>query len=103
MMTWENKRKFWRPNLTMSEKKQHFHDKLNASGFSQNGFYQGKNICVAVRVMSNWLTTDPNLVILTAPYKGYEYQRNYGCLFSDHGLKMICAKFIKDIEKGKIK
>lgn len=36
-------------------------------------------------------------------YKGYSYTKTYGCSFSYHGMQMIAAKMIKDIEKGKFK
>lgn len=103
MITHESKYRFWRTSLVMGEKKHFQHDKIKQEGYSQKGIYTGSEVTVTVDVLVNWITSQPNLVILNATHKGYNYQRNYGCTFSDHGLKLICARFVKDVLKGKIK
>lgn len=102
MITWQNKRKYWGASFYLSEKKTHFHDKLNADGFSQRGVYAGAEITVRIDVYKNWITTEPEFVSLHATYQGHDYQRNYGCLFSERGLRLICARFIRDIKNKKI-
>lgn len=40
---------------------------------------------------------------LDMSYKGVTYNKTYECCFSDHGLKMICNAFIKEVISGKLK
>lgn len=102
MITYQSKHKYWGPSFILSERKPHFHDKLNKDGYSQKGVYAGSEITVRIDILNNWITSCPNLVTLNATYEGMNYQRNYNCSFSDRGIQLICARFIRDIKNKKI-
>ena len=102
-ITYQKKQRFYGPTFRISAKRTFFHDLLKTEGFEQTGAYQGPEITVRFCIYHNWITSEPKLVILDCAYKGYDYQRNYNILFSERGIKLICAKFIKDIKAGKIK
>ena len=102
MITYQAKRKYWYPAFYLSEQKPHYHDLLKQAGYSQRGYYAGAEITVRVDILKNWITTAPEIVTLNATYKGFDFQRSYGRMFSERGIALICARFIRDIKAKKI-
>ena len=101
---WEDKHKYYgRPGFYLSVKKTHYHDRLQAEGYTQSGYYTGSEITVIISVFRNWISSEPETVMLNTTYKGFDYQRNYNIISTERGIQLRCAIFIKDILNKKIK
>lgn len=62
-----------------------------------DGYYRHKDgWCVRI-YFDNGYNTRSASTTLDCNYNGYCYIKTYQCLFSDSGLSLICAKFIKQI------
>lgn len=68
-----------------------------------DGFYIGNHVTIDVDGYAQYGGTIQDHTILVANYNGHRYQRTYNDTFSDHGLKMICARFQKDVLSGHFK
>lgn len=85
------------------DKENHYND---GNGMYQWGCYSNGLGTVKIYVDTRtYLSSDPSkpqyVTTLDYYHDGYNYTRRYDCTFSDRGLMMISAKFIKDVLTNK--
>jgi hypothetical protein len=99
--------KFFRPSFYLSQKKYWDRNPINGieKSYYQRGHYQSKEITVLFYIDVNPFAKNREFVYfnINANYKGKCYSRNFNQLYSERGIQLVCAKFIRDILQNKIK